>query len=559
MLLPRLPALFVACGAFLALPAFAQDVIVGDLVWFSTAPQPPELPKARFRPSYPEELRKQDEIGYTVVSRLVDETGRSISLSARGTHPPFQRAVEQEYSNWSPPTARIDGKRVTVRVWLAVIFNPKSAAAAGPNATPRLLVAAPALTLVRPAPAAEPQVVRMKLSLDTAGAIVRSEPVAKISANLQKAVEEALTQWRFAPARQNGQPVAAELIVPVLCHGMRRDQGTFVPARIKQSVPTNYPAAMRRYGLSGNVVFDFQIDEEGRVRNPVIHESDSPAFDEPAMIAVRQYVYHPATRDGKPVASNVRVTIAFSHNGGDGGPFRVSGSTDQSKLPPELRYDTPVKVRGVVLPIYPYALRRDAVRGKAKAVMMINANGQVTDVQPLEAERPEFARALAAALQGFKFDPAYRDGKPVPHLLAFEQAFNPYDLPDEEGEDLLAVEKKSPAKIIPLSSLDVPLKPVSRRVPRFPLGLPADITQGDAVIECLIDKTGRVRLPRIKSATNEAFGYAAVQAASAWWFDPPLVNGKPVIVREEIPFHFSAKPPAPPPAKATKKKKAVQK
>jgi hypothetical protein len=56
-----------------------------------------------------------------------------------------------------------------------------------------------------------------------------------------------------------------------------------------------------------------------------------------------------------------------------------------------------------------------------------------------------------------------------------------------------------------------------------------------------------VRLPRIVSATADSFGYAAAQAVVAWQFGPPLVGGKPAVVRVKVPFKFSlnnAKAPA---------------
>jgi TonB family protein len=61
-------------------------------------------------------------------------------------------------------------------------------------------------------------------------------------------------------------------------------------------------------------------------------------------------------------------------------------------------------------------------------------------------------------------------------------------------------------------------------------------------VEFLIDRDGRVRLPRIVSATKSAFGYAAVQAVSAWQFDKPVVGGKSVILRVRMPMEFA--PPA---------------
>ncbi len=542
----RLSARLFAGASFLFVASLsAQDLTVGDPIWFSSEP-PPDTPlkTGTLRPKVPDELKKLEEVGYVVLSRYVGAEGQHISTAVKATHPPLERAVEEEYRavGWTLPAAKRGGKRVAARVWIPVIFNPKSAAAAGPDATPRMLAAAPALTLLKPAPSDEPQVVRMKLALDATGAITAATPIGKATGNLLKAVEEALKEWKFAPARQGGSPVATEIVVPVLCHGMRRDISNSVPARTLETVRPEYPIAMRRFGLGGKVVIDFDVGVDGRVSKPVIFESDNPAFDEPALTALRQWRYQPATRDGKPVSTRVRQAIAF--NSDSPAAFRINEKADQSKLPPEMRYDTPMKIRGVLLPVYPHALRRDAVRGKARATMLIDPRGVVTAVKVGEADRPEFGHALAVALQGFKFDPAYRDGKPVPGMIGFEQTFSPFELPDEEGDTLLGVEKKSPDKIVPLASLDAPLKIVSRREAPFPLLAPAGMEAGEAVIECLIDKTGRVRLPRIKSASDDAFGYAAVQAASGWWFEPPLVNGKPVVVREEIPFRFAKRPPA---------------
>ncbi len=446
------------------------------------------------------------------------------------------------------------GKRVAARLWVPVLFNPQSAAKSGPEATPRLLMAAPAFTLLKPAPNEQPQVVRMKLSLDETGAITAASPVGQTAGNLLKAVQEALTQWKFAPARRGGQPVAAEVVVPVLCHGMKRDLTGATPARLIEAVKPDYPREMRTFGLAGRVAIDFDVEVDGRVTKAVVFESDNPAFDEPALEAVRQWKYQTAIREGKPAVTRLRQPVHFGAQAGESGAFRINGDGDQAKLPPEFRFDTAPKIRGVTLPVYPYGLRRDAVRGAARAVIVIDPFGQVGAVKVLEADRPEFGQALAVALQGFKFDPAYRAGKPVATMISFQQKFDGYTLPDEAGDDLLGWEKKSPEKFTPQAKLDAPLKIVSRREPRFPWQVPGGVTRGEAVVECVIDKKGRVRLPRIKSASDEAFGYAAVQAVSAWWFEPPLVNGKPVVVREEIPLKFVA--PVQPAGKAPTNAKA---
>ena len=63
--------------------------------------------------------------------------------------------------------------------------------------------------------------------------------------------------------------------------------------------------------------------------------------------------------------------------------------------------------------------------------------------------------------------------------------------------------------------------------PAFPSALRAQAGSGKAVIEFLIDEQGRVRLSRIVSASDPAFGDAAAQALTAWQFAAPTVGGQP--------------------------------
>lgn len=529
--------LLPGCSLFVAASLFAQDVTVGDLRWFSPEPPPDALPKPKgsLRAAYPDALRKSDEIGYVVIVRSVDENGKKVWLSATGSHAPLQRAVEDQFPEWSLPAPRREGAPVYGRFWIPIIFNPKSAAVKGAEARPRLLAVAPVITPTKPGGGDAPTV-RMKLMLDDTGAVTHAEPEEKVSPKNLEAIRAALQEWRFAPARQNGRPVAAELVMPVVCQtAPKTDTREGKPARVLEKVTPDYPLAMRRYGLSGEVKIAFDVDEQGRVRNPVIVESDNPGFDEAALRALLQWKFAPATRDGAPVASrHLPVAIKFNRTGDDA--YRLRREPDQSKLPPHLRYDTPPSFRGVLVPVYPYSLRRDGVRGKARAAVMIDARGRVEGVKVLAADRPEFGRALAAALEGFRFDPAYNNGKPVPHAFVFEQTFGPFELPDPAGEDVLALEKKHPERIVEVAALDAAPKPVSQRPPVIPTALKAGAAHAEALIECVIDTEGRVRLPRVITSTDEAFGYAAAQAASAWWFEPPTVAGKKVNVRCQIPF-----------------------
>src|SRR5208283_2959640 len=157
-----------------------------------------------------------------------------------------------------------------------------------------------------------------------------------------------------------------------------------------------------------------------------------------------------------------------------------------------------------------------------------------------------FGLALAAAAETFEFDPALKDGHPVPAALKFEQEFGPQaknGIITDDDLSLFRRENKKPESIIGANQLDAPLMPLSRRSPFFPLALRGKVEHGEAVIEMLVDEEGRVRLPRIVEATDPAFGYAAVQAAAQWLFEHPQSGGKPAVVRVRVPFSFEVKPP----------------
>ncbi len=524
----------------------AQDVTVSDPVWLGTDSAPDVMPvtKNRMNPAYPDDLRKLNEPGYVILVRYLDASGQSLAIHhINSTHVPFQRAVESELSERKFAPAKRNGVPVNAEIWLSVIFNPKSAAVNAPERSPRLLAVTPVIIPGQSKPDNLPPVVPMKLSLDETGALLSAEPMIEIEGKKTlAAIQEALKNWRFAPALHEGKPIAAEITVPVLCQELRQTKADkIIPAKAIQREEPVYPEILARYGFGGKVTINFVVDTDGRVINPVIAASDNPAFEEPALEALLKWKFEPATQDGKKIKMKLQVPMIFDLRRGSHTAFEVNEHGDQSKLPPELRYDVAPKMRGVQIPIYPYEQRRDNLRGKTTATMLLDKQGRVAKVKIRSTDQPEFALALTAALEGFTFDPALMNGKPVMNLINFEQSFDAGSLPDQAADSLLYTEKKHPEDILSAAALDAPIKPVSRRKPNFPKSIDESITSGDAMIECLIDKKGRVRLPRIVSASEPAFGYAAVQALSAWWFEISRKAGKPVVTRVQVPFKFKLK------------------
>jgi TonB family protein len=532
----------------------AQDVTVGEPGWFKTegVPEVPPKSKRDLRVEYPDELSRRDtgETGYVIITCYLDAKGRSLVLEARSAYPWFKRAVEQATAGWQMRPAQRGGQPVPAWFWIPIIFNPRAAAADQPEATPRLLAVTPVIIPLA-------QMVKLRdnttawgtVSLDAAGVPGKVVMEPGVPDKLLPYIEVALKDWRFAPARKGGQPVAAEFRVAFLFYMPMAPVPTkqTPPRVVKQEAPI-YPRAMRSSRIKGEVLVAFVVDTKGNVVNPVVARSNNTAFDEPAIEAVLKWKFEPAVVDGQPVNTRIFVPIIFDFSDGSGREavtVDTPGRKAQERLPEALRYDVAPKPRGMVRPVYPYSLLRDNRKGKATVFFVIDQLGNVEELKVVEATEPEFGLALAAAVETFKFEPALKDGHPTQASLKIEQEYDAFaygSFVTDQETSLLRYEKKKPASIVGADKLDIPLKPLSRRPPVFPLALRGKTDQGQARIEFLIDEEGHARLPRIAEASDPAFGYAAVQAVSQWLFEPPKAGGKAVVVRVVVPFTFESKP-----------------
>ena len=82
------------------------------------------------------------------------------------------------------------------------------------------------------------------------------------------------------------------------------------PRAVFQSAPI-YPAELRSKKLEGVVTVIFIVDPSGKVTNPRTEKSTHPAFEKPALDAVRKWKFEPAVRGGERVACKMRVPIRF--------------------------------------------------------------------------------------------------------------------------------------------------------------------------------------------------------------------------------------------------------
>jgi protein TonB len=73
-----------------------------------------------------------------------------------------------------------------------------------------------------------------------------------------------------------------------------------------------YPQELRKRRQNGTVYLVFLVDEQGNVMNPTVKKSSNPAFERPALEAVKQWKFEPGTRKGEPVPFKMAIPIQFS-------------------------------------------------------------------------------------------------------------------------------------------------------------------------------------------------------------------------------------------------------
>jgi periplasmic protein TonB len=86
-----------------------------------------------------------------------------------------------------------------------------------------------------------------------------------------------------------------------------------VEPKLKRSVTPDYPSDASNKGIGGVVVVAYTVDVEGRTQDVRVESSQPPeVFDKAAMAAVRRWRYEPATVDGVPTETQMKMTIRFA-------------------------------------------------------------------------------------------------------------------------------------------------------------------------------------------------------------------------------------------------------
>ena len=363
----------------------------------------------------------------------------------------------------------------------------------------------------------------------------------------------AVRRWRFKPALLDNVPTACGMGATLIFQpGATRKRTAadwapppgqapyplpITPARVPAGKPDglhpDYPAELDETRLPGRVQIEFTVDEEGRVQQPKVLWASHPAFVERALHTLLGTTFTPAHQGPLPKTARMSYPVAFESVGAR--PSHVLAANGL-----EILDGTAVQIPPQPLlwlqPVYPYERLLTGEEASIEAEFTIDEEGRTREILVAPTPAADFAAAVRSAIEAAAFKPAQGDQGPVPVRLKLTQRFSPASRPVEQR--LAVLLRPGGAGLSGPAGLDRKLQPLWRGYPVYPQELKARGLTGEAQVEFVIDRAGRVRLPRVLHATEDAFGWAAMTAVSQWVFEPPTKTGEPADIRVRVPVGF---------------------
>ncbi len=405
--------------------------------------------------------------------------------------------------------------------------------------------------------------VQVRFVTDETGRVTSARALEAEDERFADAAVAAVKQWEIEPVKDGGRATASGLDVvvefsPAIAQKKYRAGDTppfemlpwpspSTPTRPGETPEGDYPASLESRRLNGQVVFRGTVMEDGSVVFGGVIDASHADFVIPTIKSLRKWRFTPAMQGDLALRTETQGVMTFTALETKPAEvleaYRISlPNGDAPELPPAVAIACEA--------VWPIDRLLAGESGSAVVEFDVIENGQVKNVVVVEATQRDFGQSAVAAMEAWVFAPAPDDRVmvqlvKVPTQLErrrFKRVVE-FASPKEaelDSEGRLAAAMKQ-GEIGGAKGLDEKLTPIYRVAPRYPQDLRiAGGPAGRAEVEFVIDREGRARLPRVVSATHEAFGWAAATAVSQWVFRSPRRGGEPVDVKVRMPFDFPA-------------------
>lgn len=228
-----------------------------------------------------------------------------------------------------------------------------------------------------------------------------------------------------APAQPNsGQTDRPREIPPARTPDQNETRNAYKPAKVVSAADVNFPFQTAADGI---VVFDVSLDAQGAIKNISVLQDLQP-FTSPAKQSLRTWKFAPASENGRPEDSEMPVAFVFRHavyiaNEPPFTPIIPKKDSDEARrglIPPGI-----LSVSYAGYPASTIAMGAVVVHARVKP------DGSTDEVSVVRKLSGGFGPLAIDAAKHWKFQPASREGKPVPSNVAIafvfsSRALNPF-------------------------------------------------------------------------------------------------------------------------------------
>jgi len=244
--------------------------------------------------------------------------------------------------------------------------------------------------------------------------IVHAEP----SGFFEAAALSGIRQWRFEPARRDGEPIECRVQTR-----LRFTLADTITARIASVSPVGgdqpapvFPEASRIAGIEGYVEVEFTVDAGGRIVEAGVNMAmPRGEFETAALAAVRQWRLPAASVERRSFTRRFEFTLP-------GQAARAPG---------------PALLAAASLPLEACTRR---IAGRVRLQVTTDTEGRITGARILDASPAKLFDATALAIaRNSRMAPAHRNGDPIAATALLTLRFDPDtahcpgDRPDRDG------------------------------------------------------------------------------------------------------------------------------
>lgn len=182
----------------------------------------------------------------------------------------------------------------------------------------------------------------------------------------------------------------------------------------------------------------------------------------------------------------------------------------------------PPDIRGLPEVDYPEAARKNGVEGTLKATMTLGENGRIRDIVITRGLPHGINEALTNALLKMTFQPAQKDGQPVPVKMHLEFTVTVgFDEGDKNVTKPKIIEKPEPV---------------------YPQKYRAEKLRGKVQVGVMFNADGTLKIINVSSVMPKEFDQAAREAVAKIKFEPAVHKKSKKPVGQAVTIEYDFKP-----------------